>query len=72
MFTTGSKFFFGATALSLVGAIVFAFTSGGPTGVMGTVGMLTAATVFGFLGGINYFNRDGNVSGMEQLSLIHI
>lgn len=66
MFTTGSKFFFGATALSLVGAIVFAFTSGGPTGVMGTVGMLTAASVFGFLGGINYFNRDGNVSGMEQ------
>jgi len=66
MFTTGSKLFFGATALSLVGTIVFAASNGGPTGIMGTVGLLSLTAVFGFLAGINYFNRDGNVSGMQQ------
>ena len=66
MFTTGSKLFFGATALSVAGAIVFAITTGGPTGLMGTVGLLSLACIFGFLGGINYFNRDGNVPAMQQ------
>lgn len=66
MFTTGSKLFFGATALSTVGAVVFAFSNGGPTGIMGTVGLLTLASVFAFLAGLNYFNRDGNVPAMEQ------
>ena len=66
MFTTGSKLFFGATALSLAGAVVHAVSTDGPTGVMGTVGLLTLAIVFGFLAGINYFNRDGNVPAMQQ------
>jgi len=66
MFTTGSKLFFGATALSVIGAIVFAITTGGPTGLMGSVGLLSLACIFGFLGGINYFNRDGNVPAMQQ------
>ena len=66
MFTTGSKLFFGATLLSVAGAFVFAFSAGGPTGIMGTVGLVTLASVFGFLAGINYFNRDGNVPAMEQ------
>lgn len=66
MFTTGSKLFFGATALSVVGAVVFAASNGGPTGIMGTVGLLSLAAVFGLLGGINYANRDGNVPSMEQ------
>ncbi|MEQ1700313.1 MAG: hypothetical protein ABMA25_09385 [Ilumatobacteraceae bacterium] len=66
MFTTGSKLFFGATALSVVGAVVFAASNGGPTGIMGTVGLLSLAVVFGFLGGVNYANRDGNVPSMEQ------
>ncbi|HRB04027.1 MAG TPA: hypothetical protein PLP26_11715, partial [Ilumatobacteraceae bacterium] len=65
MFTTGSKLFFGATALSVVGAIVFAVTTGGPTGLMGTVGMLSLASIFGFLGGINFFNGDGNVPALQ-------
>ena len=39
---------------------------GGPTGIMGTVGLLTLASVFAFLAGLNYFNRDGNVPAMEQ------
>ena len=66
MFTTGSKLFFGATLLSFAGAVVFAFSAGGPTGIMGTVGLVTLASVFGFLAGINYFNHDGNVPAMEQ------
>lgn len=66
MFTTGSKLFFGATALSLAGAIVYAASTGGPTGLMGTVGLLSLAVVFAFLAGINYFNHDGNVPSMQQ------
>jgi hypothetical protein len=66
MFTTGSKLFFGATALSLAGAIVFAASTGGPTGLMGTVGLLSLTVVFAFLAGINYLNRDGNVPSMQQ------
>ncbi len=66
MFTTGSKLFFGATALSVAGAIVFAITTGGPTGLMGTIGLLSLACIFGFLGGTNFFNRDGNVPAMQQ------
>ena len=66
MFTTGSKLFFGATALSVAGAVVFAVTTGGPTGVMGTIGLLSLACIFGFFGGINYFNHDGNVPAMQQ------
>ncbi len=65
MFTTGSKLFFGATALSLVGAFVFALCTGGPTGIMGTIGLLSLSVVFAFLGAINFANRDGNVPSME-------
>ncbi|MDO8364695.1 MAG: hypothetical protein Q7V88_17525 [Actinomycetota bacterium] len=66
MFTTGSKLFFGATALSLVGAIVYSASTDGPSGTMGTIGLLSAAAVFGFLAGINFSNRDGNVPAMQQ------
>jgi hypothetical protein len=65
MFTTGSKLFVGATALSTVGAIVFGASVGGPTGILGTIGLLTVAIAFAFLAGINFFTRDGNVSAME-------
>ncbi len=65
MFTTGSKLFVGATALSTVGAIVFAASVGGPTGILGTIGLITVAIAFAFLAGINFFTRDGNVSAME-------
>ena len=66
MFTTGSKLFFGATTLSVAGAVVFGASTGGAVGVMGTVGLVTIAIVFGFLAGINYFNNDGNVPAMQQ------
>ena len=66
MFTTGSKMFLGATTLSIVATIVFAASVGGPVGLMGTVGLITAAIVFAFLAAINLFTRDGNTSSMQQ------
>ncbi len=66
MFTTGSKMFLGATAMSLVAAIVFAASEGGSRGLMGTVGLVTAVIVFGFLAAINMFTRDGNTPSMQQ------
>jgi hypothetical protein len=65
MFTTGSKLLLGATALSIVGAIVFGVTTGGPTGMLGSIGLVSVAIVFGFLAGINLYNRDGNLPSME-------
>lgn len=66
MFTTGSKMFLGATTLSVVAAIVFAASEGGAIGLMGTVGLVTAAIIFAFLAGINLFVRDGNTPSMQQ------
>ncbi len=66
MFTTGSKMFLGATTLSVVAAVVFAASEGGPVGLIGTVGLVTAAVIFAFLAGINFFVRDGNTPSMQQ------
>jgi len=66
MFTTGSKMFLGATTLSVVAAVVFAASTGGATGLLGTVGLVTVAIVFAFLAGINFFTRDGNTPSMQQ------
>ena len=63
MFTTGSKLFLGATAVTAGGAIVWAASTGGAAGVMGTVGLATVAVVFAFLTGLNFYTRDGNVPG---------
>ncbi|MBI4934192.1 MAG: hypothetical protein HY828_09965 [Actinobacteria bacterium] len=65
MFTTGSKLLLGATVLSVVGAIAFGVTTGGPAGVLGTIGLVSLASVFGFLAGINLYTRDGNVAALE-------
>jgi hypothetical protein len=65
MFTTGSKLFVGGTVLSVAGSIVFAASVGGPTGALGTIGLITVATCFAFLAGINFFTHDGNVSATE-------
>ncbi len=51
--------------LSAGGAIVFGVTTGGPAGVLGTIGLLSLAIVFGFLAGINLYTRDGNVASLE-------
>lgn len=65
MFTTGSKLFVGATVLSTVGAVVFGITVGGPSGMLGTIGLVSVAIVFAFLAGLNFYTRDGNVPAME-------
>ena len=65
MFTTGSKVFVGGTVVSVAGAIVFGASVGGPTGALGTIGLITVAMYFAFLAGINFFTRDGNVSATE-------
>jgi hypothetical protein len=66
MFTTGSKFFIGGTVLAIVAAVVYGATTGGQAGWTGTVGLISAAVAFAILGSINYFSRDGNVSGVQQ------
>ncbi|MEQ1874854.1 MAG: hypothetical protein ABL953_14155 [Ilumatobacteraceae bacterium] len=66
MFTTGSKMFLGATTLSVVASVVFAASNGGATGLIGTIGLVTAATIFAFLASINLFTRDGNTPSMQQ------
>ena len=62
MFTTGSKLFIGATAVSLVSAIVVGATTGGAVGMSATIGLITATLVFGLVAGLNVANRDGNVA----------
>ncbi len=66
MFTTGSKLFVGATILSIVATIVFGASTGGPIGLMGTIGLVTVVIIFAFLAGINFFIRDGNTPSMQQ------
>lgn len=63
MFTTGSKLFLGATALSLAGTLIYGATQDG--GPVGTLGLFTVTMVFAFLTGINFWVRDSNVSAMD-------
>jgi hypothetical protein len=66
MFTTGSKLFLGATVLSVVAAVVFGLSKGGPDGWLGVIGLLSAAVGFAFLFAVNYYTHDGNVSAMSD------
>ncbi len=65
MFTTGSKLFLGATALSIVAAVVYGASVGGAAGMLGTIGLVTVSVVFAFLCGLNFFTHDGNLSATE-------
>jgi hypothetical protein len=66
MFTTGSKFFIGGTVLALISAVVYGNARGGEAGLTGTIGLVSAAVAIAVLGGVNYYTRDGNVSGVQQ------
>ena len=66
MFTTGSKFFLGATVLTTVAALLYGMTTGGQAGITGTIGLASAACALALLAGINYHTRDCNVSGVQQ------
>ncbi len=58
MFTTGSKFLIGASVLAAISAIVYGVAQ---DGVMGTVGLASAAVALAFLAGINIHTRDSNI-----------
>jgi hypothetical protein len=58
MLTTGSKLLIGAAVLATVSAIAYGVTQ---EGVMGTIGLLSAALALAFLAGINIYTRDCNV-----------
>ena len=65
MFTTGSKLFIGATTLSLAATIVVAATTGGGTGSLATIGLISLTVALAFLTGMVAFVRDANVRGTE-------
>lgn len=69
MFTTGSKFFIGASALALIGAIVYPAVTDGPASTTGTIGLVSAFVVLAFLAGVNVFNRDGNLPAAQEGAL---
>jgi len=66
MFTTGSKLLLGATALSVIGTIVYGIAVGGATG---TLGLVAVSIAFAFLAGINLWVRDSNVSAMDTAGI---
>ncbi len=58
MFTTGSKFLIGASVLAAVSAIAYGVAQ---DGVMGTIGLVSAAVALAFLAGINIYTNDSNI-----------
>lgn len=66
MITTGSKFLIGAAVLATISAIAYGVTQ---DGVMGTIGLVSAAVALSFLAGINIYTRDCNYWADEIESL---
>lgn len=66
MFTTGSKFLIGGSVLAIVSAIAYGV---GQNGVMGTVGLVSAAVALAFLAGINIYTNDSNIWDDEIASV---
>ena len=58
MFTTGSKFLIGGAVVATISAIAYGIAQ---DGVMGTIGLASAAVALAFLAGVNIFTRDSNV-----------
>ena len=58
MFTTGTKFLIGSTVVASLAALVYGITQ---DGVMGTIGLISAALALAFLAGVNIYTRDSNV-----------
>ena len=65
MFTTGSKLFLWATALSTAAAVAVGASASGAEARLGVIGLVTIAVAFAFLAGINLFTRDGNLAATE-------
>src|SRR5918993_2361419 len=58
MFTTGTKFLIGSTVVASIAALAYGLTQ---DGIMGTVGLVSAALALAFLSGVNIYTRDCNV-----------
>ena len=58
MITTGSKFLIGSTVLAAICAVAYGVTQ---DGVMGTVGLVSAALALAFIAAVNLWTRDSNV-----------
>jgi hypothetical protein len=66
MFTTGSKFLIGAAVLATLAAIAYGTTQ---DGIMGTIGLSSAAVALWFLAALNLFMRDNNYWADEIASI---
>jgi hypothetical protein len=66
MFTTGSKLLIGAAVLATISAIAYGVTQ---DGVMGTIGLTSAAIVLWFIAIVNLFIRDSNYWADEIASI---
>jgi hypothetical protein len=66
MFTTGSKFLIGSAVVAAISAIAYGVAQ---DGVMGTVGLASAAVALAFLAGINIYTRDANIWADEISSV---
>jgi hypothetical protein len=58
MFTTGSKLLIGAAVAAIVAAVLYGVTQ---EGVLGTIGLVSAAVALAFLAGVNVYVRDATV-----------
>jgi hypothetical protein len=59
MFTTGSKLLIGSAVLAAIAAIAYGIAQ---EGILGTIGLASAAAALAFLAGINVYVRDANVA----------
>jgi hypothetical protein len=66
MFTTGSKLLIGSAVLATVSAIAYGIAQ---DGVMGTIGLASAAVALAFLAGVNIYTRDSNIWDDEISSI---
>jgi hypothetical protein len=66
MFTTGSKFLIGSAVFAIIATIAYGISQ---DGVMGTIGLASAAAALSFLAGVNIFTHDSNVSGSDASAI---
>ncbi len=67
MFTTGSKFFVGASVLSLIGTLIYGMAQGG---TVGTIGLVSVTCALMLIAGINFWVRDSTVSSMDTPGIV--
>jgi len=66
MFTTGSKFLIGSAVFAIIATIAYGISQ---DGVLGTIGLASAAASLTFLAGVSVFTRDSNVSATDPAAV---